>query len=925
MIGKTISHYRILERLGGGGMGVVYKAEDTKLHRLVALKFLPETLAKDHQALERFQREAQAASALNHSNICTIYDIDEHEGQPFIAMELLEGQTLKDRLAVAPVYDRRPDAAHRAALQIDMLLDLAIQIADALDAAHSKGIIHRDIKPANIFITQRGQAPHRMVPGQAKILDFGLAKLTQAVGAGLAPPAGAQQAAPLPDTPTASIDPEQLTSPGVAMGTVAYMSPEQALGEELDPRTDLFSFGAVLYEMATGRQAFSGATTAALHDAILNRAPTPLIRLNPDLPAQLEPIISKALEKDREMRYQSASDLRTDLKRLKRDTDSGRTQTSGLQATATAPLPSPSITVAAKFPSMAHLLVALVAIVGVGLAAVVGLRYFRNLPKGPPPRLVPITGLPGIKADPALSPDGTEIAFVWDAGKSDHPSIYRKLIGAGGLLRLTTSPGFDSSPAWSPDGRFIAFYRGAPQGNGYYLVPALGGPERRLAASYSTFGQSLDWSPDGKFLAVTDSASPQAAPGILLISVESGEVRSLTSRANEYFASPAFSPDGTNIAFAHGPEFLSYDVYVAGVSGGEPRRLTFDKQVVSGLSWTADGSAIVYSSNRAGIFRLWKVSISGSVPEPLPGAGEDAFSPRISRRGDRLVYERLKTDTSTWRVPGPHGKTSSGTPQRLIWAARFNAEAAYSSDGKRIAFSSDRFGTLEIWVCDSDGQNPVQLTSLGRANPGSPRWSPDGRQIAFDARPEGNPDIFIISSEGGSPRRLTSGPADNIVPTWSRDGKWVYFTSNRSGTDQLWKVPVEGGQPVQVTQHGGITAVESSDGRFLYYAKGEFNPEGIWKMPLAGGEESRVLDRGWWPQWSLLEDGICFLHLDATTGLAVEFLDFATGRIRHLATIELGPPGPGPVNLTASNDGRWVLFSKVDSVDNDIMLVENFR
>ena len=418
MIGKTVSRYKILEKLGGGGMGVVYKAEDTRLGRQIALKFLPEQLSQDKQALERFQREARAASALNHPNICTIYDIDEHEGQHFIAMELLEGQTLKHRIAGKP-------------MEPDLLLDLAIQIADALEAAHAEGIIHRDIKPANLFVTKRGHA---------KVLDFGLAKLAKEQGA---------DSIAASDSPTASIPEEHLTSPGMAVGTVTFMSPEQVRGEELDARSDLFSFGAVLYEMATGRQAFTGNTTGVIFDSILHKVPTALVRLNPDCPVELERIINKSLEKDRKLRYQTASDLRADLERLKRDREARR---SALRTTGETPVPPSSVQpspvpmatvdtsdtrpVPADSSSDAALVLSVVKRHKKGLAGAMAAALvlaaviwiiisLRPTEKPlPPMKTVPFTAFPGEERDPAFSPDGDQIAFSWNGEKGDNFDIY---------------------------------------------------------------------------------------------------------------------------------------------------------------------------------------------------------------------------------------------------------------------------------------------------------------------------------------------------------------------------------------------------------------------------------------------------------------------------------------------------------------------
>ncbi len=920
LVGQTISHYRLVEKLGGGGMGVVYKAEDLKLRRSVALKFLPQELSKNLEALERFQREARAASALNHPNICAIYDIDEHEGQPFIAMELLEGQTLKDRIDVGADPRVRPlEGAHRGApLPIDLLLDLALQMADGLEAAHAAGIVHRDIKPANVFVTRRDQA---------KLLDFGLAKLSPKRKA-IAEPVGASSLS------AGAMSEEHLTSPGMALGTVAYMSPEQARGEELDVRTDLFSLGVVLYEMATGTLPFSGETAAVIYEAILNRTPAPVRRLNPEMPARLEEIIQKALEKDRDVRYQHASDLRADLKRLKRDTESGRLA---------------AITTAQAVHRRSLIWVAALLAF---LAAAVTIWFYRSTLEAPEEILapVPLTSYPGYEGQASFSPDGNQVAFVWDGEKQDNDDIYIKLIGSEPLLRLTTNPAADSNPAWSPDGRWIAFLRelSAPRA-AVLLVSPLGGAERKLTEIersrwHSGGAQGIAWTPDGKGLVLPDRNS--AGQGLFLLSIETGEKQRLTSPPAKWLdEDPAVAPDGSTLASIRLNSSGFGDIHLQRLgealrSNGEPKRLTFTNRATFGPAWTADGREIVFASGGPDSRSLWRTATSGSGrPQPLASAGvvlgggayELGLEPAVARQGRRLAYTHTLSDFQIWRVgaASPPGKAS--LPTAFLSSTRGDDDAQFSPDGKRIAFASgrsSRSGTYEIWVCDRDGSGAVQLTSLG-AQANGPSWSPDGEWIAFYSSVEGQWEIYVISANGGRPQRLTTDQSRDVVPTWSRDGKWIYFCTDRSGEDQVWKVPASGGEAVQVTRKGGFLALESLDGKSVYFTKNEDRPSSLWKVPLGGGEETQVLELFEGNGFTVGAEGIYFVSKPPSgTDYLIQSYSLTTRKIRPVATI--GKPvatigKPWIWGLSVSPDGQWFLYSQGIWMGGDLMLVENFH
>jgi eukaryotic-like serine/threonine-protein kinase len=890
VIGQTVSHYRVLEKLGGGGMGVVYKGEDTRLKREVALKFLPETHFEDAEARERFAREAQSASALNHPHICTVYDIGEHGGQPFIVMESLQGETLKHRIA-----SRR--------FATEEILDLGLQVADALDAAHGKGIVHRDIKPANIFVTTRGHA---------KVLDFGLALLSSTL-------------APEFDGPTATAL-QHLTSPGTALGTVAYMSPQQALGQRLDARTDVFSLGIVLYEMATGTLPFKGDTSAAIFDAILHQTPPSARALNPQLPPELDRIITKCLEKDADLRYQSARDLLADLKRLRRDTSSGQSMAT---ASATAQRPGP----ASRRMAIA------VGVVVLAASAAGGWWLLKG--RAPQSATGPITITPfttdgGGKLWPRLSPDGERVAYSWTGPKDDQWDMYVKPVGPGTKpIRITDAAAFHSSPAWSPDGRQLAFVRTtALDRAAIYAVPSLGGQERKVADLVGSillggiyFLPTLSWAPDGTWLAAAEQPAPEAPARIVKIVLSNAEMIPVTSPPTGTLGDlwPDISPDGQLLAFVRtsSQSFGNQDVWLQPLTGGDARRLTNGKyEIMSSLRWTHDGAEIVFTAWTTGTPKTMRVPVAGGAPEPLAGVGDFATDSTVA--GHRMVYVQDSPSVpEMWRLPVPSKVPSTVTPEKL---APFGKNMQYSPDGSKIAFESQRGGDKNVWVSNADGSNATQLVTT-TGDSGTPRWSPDGRRLVFDSVSAGSFDLYVVGVDGTPPRRLTQDSTDEATATWSHDGRFIYFQSHRSGRSEIWRIPSDGGTAVQVTHSGAMYGIESSDGKDLYYAKLQ-SDLGLWRLSLASGAETQVVkDSVAWQAWGLGQRGIYYatkadIVVLRRAALTIHYLDFATGRTATLFHRE----SPSMYqSLAVSPDEKWVLFSETPRGQSELMLVENFR
>jgi Tol biopolymer transport system component len=851
LTGQQINHYKILAELGAGGMGEVYLAQDTKLGRKVALKLLPASFRDDENRLQRFQQEARTASALNHPNILTIYEIGDAVGREYIATELIEGQTLRQRLA-------------SGAIALSEALDIILQAASALAAAHEVGVVHRDVKPENIMLRK---------DGYVKVLDFGLAKLTE--------PKAARFDSKAPTRMRGN------TSPGMVLGTVNYMSPEQARGLAVDERTDIWSLGVVLYEMLSGSAPFKGETPTDVTVSILEREPASLATLSEEIPAELDWIVKKALRKDREERYQTIREMSGDLRGVRRELDFE----ARLEQTATPPArhsaqtiitpqshkriadeavrtdemqeakPTTSVKPAllpaqrgSRSPLLSFIVLVVIAAMSLGIYKLLTRNQSQKAAANQSnttdaPTVINITRLTawsGLDTQPTLAPDGNSVAY--SSNHNGSFEIYIKQLTPGGREIQLTSDGQENfQPAWSPDGQLIAYY--SKKRGGIWIVPTLGGAARQL----TDFGSAPKWSYDSKMIAFQSDANPDLGAGsvgsstIWIVPAQGGQPVQITKVGNPTggHVGPTWSPDNRRIAFV-ALNFSSQQIWSVSVNGDDLKQITHADGKVGYPIYSPDGRSLYCSNGPV----LWKVPVTASSGEKTGQAvkvtdtgGSIIINLTLSADGKKLAYSLQTLTSNIWSVPvSPHTGAATAQPQPITnQTGTRNNQPIFSPDGRKVAFMEFlRGGGANILVADADGKNPVQVTN----NPKNilPNWFPDGDQIAFISPNGDHRSVYATSLESRRERLLFDIGRDIEYARLSPDGQKIAFNLSDKGVINIWTAPVSGGEPKQLTFDKELAgfACWSPDGKFLAYQMKRGDDAYLMLMPSEGGESTQL-------------------------------------------------------------------------------------
>jgi len=793
MIGRTLAHYKIQEKIGSGGMGDVYLAEDTKLDRKVALKVLPPELADDEERRARFQREAKAIAALDHPNIVQVFSVEDAEGTHFITMQLVHGKTLTELLP-------------KNGFTLSKFFEIAIPLADGVAAAHREGIAHRDLKPDNIMLSD---------DGRVKVLDFGLAKSATGLVA-----SDAESAAPT----------EAKTAEGVIVGTLQYMSPEQAQGKAVDERSDIFSLGVVLYEMLTGRRPFRGENPTEILSSIIKDSPKSTSELEPSIPRDLSKLVRRCLAKHPDRRLQSALDLRNELEETKQDVDSG---------VAFADVQPRRLRTSRRMLLLAGALIA--------IAAVASFIWFAKSREPSGPRLsnaVLVTSGGGVEDWPTWSPDGGRIAYHSD--QDGNPDIWVTQVSGGPPVNLTSDNElWDLRPAWSPDGSLIAFASLARDGAGCYVQSALGGDTPRLVVPG---GNVPVWSPDGKELACV--AYDETRRRVLrIVDIDLSEARDveLPGRSSNR-PEASWSPGGRYVAYVDSASARAEvtRLHVVRLADGAVSSLTDGLANDRHPQWSEDGRTLFFVSNRGGAMDLWRQPLTdGWKPSGAPSAmtsGVGMRSARFSPDGSKLAYSRGAQVANIWRVPILEDDLATwGEAEQLTFDAAFIEFIDVSADGRRLVFSSDRAGNQDLWLMSLDGRETRQLTTDPTPD-WAPLFSPDEQSIAYYAYRSGNRDVWVKPVAGGPARQVTVHESSDMRPTWSPDGTQLAFYSSRSGTNTAWVIPAEGGAARQLMERSSNFPLWSADGSSTFVSVVVDGRRDIWRVPAQGGESEGVIE-----------------------------------------------------------------------------------